>query len=122
MRPKMQPIIERKQRIDLRKPKHLCVLVGQTVVALEPLTGDEIWRSRLPGVFGGPVGTLLIDGDMVFAGNHGRLHCLSLDDGRHLWTAELKGLGWGMVSIAIDGANAAMAMQSPAAIAHMASS
>lgn len=111
MNPNMRPMIERRPRSDLRKPKHLAVLVGHTVVALEPLTGDEIWRTRLPGVFGGAVGTLLIDGDLVFAGSQGRLHCLSVEDGRVLWTAELKGLGWGMVSIATDGTNAVMAAQ-----------
>lgn len=104
-------MVERSPRSEMRHPGRLAVLVGNSVVALEPMTGDEIWRTKLPGVFGGYIGTLLIDGDVVYAGSQGRLHCLRLEDGRLLWSAELKGLGWGLVAIATDGANAAVAAQ-----------
>ncbi|HRJ80038.1 MAG: hypothetical protein HPKKFMNG_01782 [Planctomycetes bacterium] len=121
MTTKPRPMVERSPRHTLKHPEKLVVLVGNHVVALEPRTGDELWRSRLPGVFGQGIGTLLVQGDVVYAGLYGRLHCLSLEDGRILWSAELKGLGLGLVVIGTeDGPSSApMALQSVVAQAEL---
>ena len=121
MTTRIRPMIERRPRTTLHLPQRLAVCVGNHVVALQPETGDELWRTRLPGWFGGHIGTLLMDGDVVFAGVFGRLHCLSMEDGRILWSAELKGLGQGLVAVATDGANAATSAQAMQAAMHAAS-
>ena len=69
--------------------------------------GEEIWRTKLrDGIFGGSRGrevSVLIDGDQVFAGCHGRLYALAAQDGKILWSNELKGMGFNEVALAQQG-------------------
>ncbi len=71
--------------------------------------GEELWRTKLrEGVFGGSFGSdvsVLIDGEQVFAGCHGRIYALRASDGELLWTNELKGMGFNEVTLARQGNN-----------------
>jgi outer membrane protein assembly factor BamB len=81
--------------------------VKGTVVALEKSSGSEVWRT--------PLGTshfvnLVLDGDALYAGSRGKIYCLSASSGAIRWKNDLKGLGFGLVSIgAPGGSNAAAA-------------
>ena len=68
-----------------------------TVLALNRLTGEEIWRQKLKG---GDFVHLVQDGDNLFATTRGEIYCLSASTGAILWNNPLKGMGYGLVSIA----------------------
>jgi len=71
------------------------------VLALEPVTGIEIWRTRLKG--GDFVNVVLADG-RLFATTQGEVFCLDPATGTTLWNNPLKGLGLGLVTLAVAGA------------------
>jgi len=71
------------------------------VLALEPGTGTELWRTRLKG--GDFVNVVLIE-DRVYAATQGEMFCLDPATGTILWHNPLKGLGTGLTSIAAAGA------------------
>jgi outer membrane protein assembly factor BamB len=77
------------------------------VAAIDPETGNEVWRATLGGgLFGSPGAkdvTVLQHEDRVFAGCHGHLSCLDAGTGRVLWQNELKGMGYNDVTLAIAG-------------------
>jgi outer membrane protein assembly factor BamB len=77
------------------------LLVGLrgTVLALNPATGAEVWRTKLKTL---SFVNVLIDGDRVLATARGEIFCLDRKDGRILWHNPLKGLGQGLVTIATD--------------------
>jgi len=83
--------------------------VHGTVLALDKSTGTEIWRTELPG--SDFVNVVVQDGD-VFASTKGEVFCLRPEDGGIRWHNKLEGLGWGLVTIAGAGQNAAMALKS----------
>jgi len=66
------------------------------VIALDSVTGQEIWRTRLRGDF---VNLALADGNLYATAN-GQLYCLDPGTGHIRWKNELKGLGFGLISIA----------------------
>ncbi len=70
------------------------------VLALEPATGVEIWRTRLKG--GDFVNIVLADG-RIYASTQGEMFCLDPASGTILWHNPLKGLGLGLVTIAAAG-------------------
>ena len=67
------------------------------VSAVDPASGQEIWRRQLQtGIFtstGGADVSVLVRGDIVFAGAAGHLFCLSTHTGEILWSNELPGMG-----------------------------
>lgn len=77
------------------------------VVSIDPLNGNEIWRTKLrEGVLGGSRGydvSVLLKEDKVFAGCYGRIYCLARIDGRLLWSNELNGIGYNEVALATEG-------------------
>ncbi len=77
------------------------------VVALDPLTGVEIWRTKLQsGILNATKWqdvTVLVHDGIVFAGSQGHLFGLSVADGSILWSNGLKGLGYNDVSLAVEG-------------------
>jgi outer membrane protein assembly factor BamB len=79
------------------------VLVGirGRVLALEPGTGTELWRTRLKG---GDFVNIVLTEDRVFAATQGEVFCLDPATGTILWHNPLKGLGTGLTSIAVAGA------------------
>jgi outer membrane protein assembly factor BamB len=77
------------------------------VCAIEPQSGQEVWRARLQeGVFGatrsGDVSVIVKDG-VVYAGSQGHLFALSAETGEVLWHNSLKGLRFNDISLAFEG-------------------
>lgn len=78
--------------------------INGTVVALEKSSGTEVWRTELKG---SEFVHLAVDEGNVYASTRGRIYCLSAASGEVRWNNPLKGLGLGLVSIAVPGAQGA---------------
>jgi len=85
----------------------LIVGIGGHVVAIDPGSGSELWRTKLKGR---DFVTVSPAGARVFAGAGGELFCLDADSGQILWNNKLKGLGTGLVTFASSGEAAAVAL------------
>jgi len=88
--------------------------VGGHVVAIDPATGDEIWRTRLKST---TVTTVWSDGKRVYGGAQGELFGLDAASGNLLWHNKLKGLGMGIVAFPGSSLEAAAAAAQAAAAA-----
>jgi len=88
--------------------------VGGHVVAIDPATGDEIWRTRLKST---TVTTVWSDGKRVYGGAQGELFGLDAATGNLLWHNKLKGLGMGIVAFPGSSLEAAAAAAAQAAAA-----
>ena len=88
--------------------------VGGHVVAIDPATGDEIWRTRLKST---TVTTVWSDGKRVYGGAQGELFGLDAASGNLLWHNKLKGLGMGIVAFPGSSLEAAAAAAAQAAAA-----
>jgi outer membrane protein assembly factor BamB len=77
------------------------------VSAIDPASGRELWRTRLEsGVFtstGGADVSVLVRGELLFAGAAGHLFCLSTVSGEILWKNELPGMGHNDLSLTMEG-------------------
>lgn len=73
----------------------LYIGIGGHVVALDPGSGSELWRTKLKS---SPFVTVVAQGDVVLAGAAGELFCLDAATGSIRWHNPLKGLGTGVVS------------------------
>src|SRR5512140_3936266 len=69
--------------------------VGGHVVAIDPATGAELWRTK---VRSSSFVTISVDGDRIYAGAGGELFCLDAFSGNIVWHNKLKGLGLGVVA------------------------
>lgn len=80
------------------------------VLALDPQTGDEVWRTKLgSGLFSTTSHqdvTVIEHNGQLFAGCYGHLFCLDGSDGTIRWHNELPGLGHNDVALSIDGRSA----------------
>ena len=88
---------------------------NECVLALDANTGKELWVAKIGGELdnrwgSGPRGTPTVDGDRVYAlSGKGDLACISIADGKVLWTASMTALGgktpgWGYTeSVLVDG-------------------
>jgi outer membrane protein assembly factor BamB len=83
-------------------PANLLFLgVKNSVTALSRIDGTIVWTTQLKKTgLGGDFVTLHIDGLQVFAHSSGELYCLELSTGRILWNNPLKGLGYGIATLA----------------------
>lgn len=69
----------------------------EVVLALDPESGERIWRFAYPTTFSdrygynnGPRASAAADGDRVYTyGAQGKLHCLRASDGKVLWKRDL---------------------------------
>ena len=68
----------------------LVIGVGGHVVAVHPVTGAELWRTKLKA---SSFVTVHQAGGHIFAGANGELFCLCPTSGSILWHNKLKGLG-----------------------------
>ena len=109
-----------RMRIDMRMPEAIIVYVGGNVCALEPMTGETVWSTKLPKAYKTSIGTVLVEGDVVLAGVGGRVYCLSLQDGRLMWMNDMPRAGLGMVAVATPLSSANGAAQSAQAAAEAA--
>jgi len=67
------------------------------VMALDRRTGSELWRTFLKG--SGFVNVTL-DGTDLFATTQGEIFCLQVATGQVRWNNPLRGMGYGLISIA----------------------
>ena len=73
------------------------IAVKGTALALERTTGAEIWRCELKG---SDFVNLHFDGEDLFATTKGEIFCLDPATGKMKWNNGLKGLGYGLVTVA----------------------
>jgi outer membrane protein assembly factor BamB len=76
------------------------------VVALDRATGAEVWRVLLKG--DDFVNVVLSEGEL-YATARGEIYALDQSTGHIRWSNPLKGLGWGMVTIAVTGGSGSQA-------------
>ena len=90
--------------------------VGGHVVALDPASGQELWRTKIKD---SSVTTIWSVGQRIYAGSQGEVFCLDAAVGHVLWHNKLKGLGQGVVAFpgSEPEAAAAVAAAQAAAIA-----
>lgn len=84
------------------------VIVGikGSVLAVRKGDGSIAWQTELKsGLLLGGSGfvVVLVDGRRVYAHAHGELFCLDAYSGQILWKNELKGRGYGLATLAIEG-------------------
>jgi outer membrane protein assembly factor BamB len=72
---------------------------GGYALAVNPDTGEEIWRTAL--CVGVPVISVILTDGRLFASGGGELWRLDPLTGQILWRRKLKGLGVGFVSVAV---------------------
>jgi outer membrane protein assembly factor BamB len=72
-----------------------------SVVAVDGATGRELWARALKGT---DFVNVVLDGDNLYAATHGEISCLDPQTGAVRWHNPLKGRGWGLVSVAVQGA------------------
>ncbi|MCZ6683049.1 MAG: PQQ-binding-like beta-propeller repeat protein [Planctomycetota bacterium] len=83
----------------------LYIGTNRFVAALDPRTGEELWRTKLPkSGSGGPV-TMQIKGRNIYAGYNGEVFCLMKNDGSVVWHNKLKGMGYHPILLAMEGAS-----------------
>jgi outer membrane protein assembly factor BamB len=75
----------------------LVIGIGGHVVAVDPASGAEIWRTKVKR---SEFVTVSPAGPVVFAGAGGELFCLEAAGGQILWHNKLKGLGNGLIAFA----------------------
>lgn len=80
------------------------------VAALDPRTGEEVWRTKLgTSLFSATSSqdvTVLEHEGRIFAGCYGHLFCLDGRSGELQWHNELSGLGHNDIALSIDGRSA----------------
>jgi len=71
-----------------------------SVIALNAATGEVLWTVHLKS---SEFVNVVLDGDNLYAATQGEIFCLDPQTGVGRWHNELKGFGWGLVSIAGEG-------------------
>jgi len=91
------------------KPDSILLLaIKCSVLACERETGRRLWQTALKeGWTSSDFVSLVADDLRVYATTKGELFCLDLFTGRVLWQDGLKGMGYGVVSLALPDATAA---------------
>lgn len=85
--PPSQPLIVG-DRVILNVPKPGSSGYGSLVVALDRLTGKEVWRREVAGVY--YTAHIAVDSGLVFAvNNDGLVHAFAVADGAQRWTAQV---------------------------------
>jgi len=77
---------------------HLYVGFNRRVSALDPETGDLIWKWKAPKGTG--YVSLLFDRGVLYAAVHGHIYALDPLDGRELWSNPMAGFGYGVTCLA----------------------
>lgn len=72
------------------------------VIAIDPATGTELWRTKLRGVRArlSSFVNVLVDGEQVYASFSGEIFCLDGRTGALRWHNQMRGLGTGLVTMA----------------------
>ena len=101
----IQPQTSRRREPLMVEKRRLYIGIGDSVLAFDPATGEELWRTKLKSKMSLStfVSVALIHG-RVFASVAGELFCFDPVTGELLWHNPLKGLGLGYVTFAGEGA------------------
>lgn len=83
---------------------------GAFVAAIDPTTGSEYWRCKLPKNTYGLI-SMLVVGDLLVAGSYGRIYGIDRWSGALRWTNELQGMGYYNILITSEAASAMGGMQ-----------
>jgi outer membrane protein assembly factor BamB len=78
-----------------RLSDRLFIGIGGHVVAVDPSTGEEVWRTKLKT---SAVTTVTVAGGVLYGAAGGELFRLDPATGDILWRNRLKGLGMGVVA------------------------
>ncbi|MEO7299312.1 MAG: PQQ-binding-like beta-propeller repeat protein [Verrucomicrobiota bacterium] len=70
-----------------------------SVVALDSASGAQLWTGHLAG---SDFVNVVLDGDNLYATTHGKIFCLDPTNGAGRWSNPLKGMGYGLCSIASE--------------------
>ena len=110
------------------KQTNLFILSNGKVACINKKDGSILWEIKInqyaKSIMTGAIGQISLEGDKLFIGISGVLVCLYAKDGSLVWINELKGWGFGFVSMANvnnEAANA-VALQAAAAAAIIAGS
>lgn len=71
-----------------------------SVIAVDAATGTQLWTVHLTGA---SFVNVVLDGDNLYATTNGEIFCLDPRTGEGRWHNQLKGFGWGLVSVAGEG-------------------
>ena len=76
------------------------------VLALDRLTGTELWRTKLQGARMKVYDFVHVhrDGEQLYAAYNGEIYCLDPKTGALRWHNQLRGLGTGLASLLSDAA------------------
>jgi len=87
------------------KNDHILYLgVKSSVVAIDKISGDILWRKNLGDSMGmgDQYVTLLVEENFIYAHSGGEIYCIESLKGDILWNNPLKGLGYGIASLATN--------------------
>lgn len=90
-----------------REQKLLYAGTNCFVAALDPRTGDEVWRTQLPhgARMGTPV-SIIVKGPFLYVGHYGHAYALDKRTGEVMWENGLPRMGYHAVLLAMEGADA----------------
>jgi outer membrane protein assembly factor BamB len=102
------------------KQNNLFIFSNGKVAAINKKDGSIIWEIKLKqyvkATMSYAVGQISLEGDKLYIGVSGILICLKAKDGSLVWINELKGWGYGFVSMAnVNNDASAAAIQAAAA-------
>jgi outer membrane protein assembly factor BamB len=92
--------------MDAAEADFLLLGMKGSVLAIDKGTGAIVWQTKLQDGFlglGEYFVTLVVEAGRVYAGSHGKLYCLDMQRGEVLWVNDLPGLGYGLMSLAVEG-------------------
>jgi outer membrane protein assembly factor BamB len=107
------------------KQNNLFIFSNGKVAAINKKDGSIVWEIKMKqyvkATMSYAVGQISLEGDKLYIGVSGILICLKAKDGSLVWINELKGWGYGFVSMAnVNNDGSAAAMQAAANAAALA--
>ena len=110
----------------MKQSSHLFIYSNGRVAAINRKTGDVVWEVKIKeyikGSFSYSYGQISVEDNKIFLGTSGILLCLSTKDGSLIWKNELKGWGYGFVSLANVGDESAIGAAAASSAAVIAAS
>ena len=100
-----------------RGQKPLYVGTNRIVAALDPNTGEELWRTKLPNGTIGSAPSIVIKGQYLYIGCYGYAYCLDKRSGEIIWENGLPKMGYHTVLLTMEGAAGASSQDAAVAAA-----
>ena len=97
-----QPVMLVSDLTARRQPQPLCIGTNRWIAVLDPRTGTERWRTKLP--HGGAIVSLLLKKSRLFVGHAGYAYCLDVRSGEIVWENGLPRMGYHPVLPVMEGA------------------